>query len=42
MESLWSHFENVMAKDANEHPGDAQEGATEHEGEETEMTENHK
>jgi DASH complex subunit DAD1 len=39
VESLWSHFENVMAKDTNEgQEGGAQEGATEHEGE-TEVTE---
>ncbi|KAH7398233.1 DASH complex subunit Dad1-domain-containing protein [Pyrenochaeta sp. MPI-SDFR-AT-0127] len=42
VESLWSHFENVMAKDPNEQQGDAQEGATEHEGEETEVTEHQK
>ncbi|KAL1798605.1 hypothetical protein ACET3X_002642 [Alternaria dauci] len=33
VESLWSHFENVMAKDPNEQQEGAQEGATEHEGE---------
>lgn len=35
VESLWSHFENVMAKDrANEQSeGAMQEGTTEHEGE---------
>ncbi|OAL03966.1 hypothetical protein IQ06DRAFT_196632, partial [Phaeosphaeriaceae sp. SRC1lsM3a] len=34
VESLWSHFENVMAKDASEgQEGGAQEGNTEHEGE---------
>lgn len=43
VESLWSHFENVMAKDATEGgqdgaTGAAQEGNTEHEGE-TEVTE---
>ncbi|KAF2855619.1 hypothetical protein T440DRAFT_464019 [Plenodomus tracheiphilus IPT5] len=38
VESLWSHFENVMAKDPNEQQEGAQEGATEHEGE-TEVTE---
>ncbi|KAI8942479.1 hypothetical protein NX059_000546 [Plenodomus lindquistii] len=38
VESLWSHFENVMAKDPNEQQESAQEGATEHEGE-TEVTE---
>ncbi|KAF1919826.1 DASH complex subunit Dad1-domain-containing protein [Ampelomyces quisqualis] len=43
VESLWSHFENVMAKDAAEGGQDsahgaAQEGNTEHEGE-TEVTE---
>ncbi|KAH8722369.1 DASH complex subunit Dad1-domain-containing protein [Phaeosphaeriaceae sp. PMI808] len=37
VESLWSHFENVMAKDAN----DGQEGTTEHEGDETDVTEDH-
>lgn len=35
VESLWSHFENVMAKDPQE---GAQDGNTEHEGE-TEVTE---
>ncbi|KAH3906760.1 hypothetical protein HBI56_062710 [Parastagonospora nodorum] len=35
VESLWSHFENVMAKDPQE---GAPEGNTEHEGE-TEVTE---
>ena len=33
VESLWSHFENVMAKDPSEQQEGAQEGATEHEGE---------
>ncbi|EMD69781.1 hypothetical protein GGP41_001089 [Bipolaris sorokiniana] len=33
VESLWSHFENVMAKDPNEQQESTQEGATEHEGE---------
>jgi hypothetical protein len=33
VESLWSHFENVMAKDPNEQAEGTQEGATEHEGE---------
>jgi len=42
VESLWSHFENVMAKDTNEQPETAHEGATEHEGEETEVTEHQK
>ncbi|KAF1846773.1 uncharacterized protein K460DRAFT_282830 [Cucurbitaria berberidis CBS 394.84] len=42
VESLWSHFENVMAKDPNEQQGNAQGDATEHEGEETEATEHHK
>ncbi|KAG9203922.1 hypothetical protein G6514_002083 [Epicoccum nigrum] len=31
VESLWSHFENVMAKDTNENQEGAQEGQTEHE-----------
>ncbi|KAF2829165.1 hypothetical protein CC86DRAFT_403816 [Ophiobolus disseminans] len=39
VESLWSHFENVMAKDPNESHEGTQEGATEHEGEETEVGE---
>ncbi|KAF2026420.1 hypothetical protein EK21DRAFT_74295 [Setomelanomma holmii] len=39
VESLWSHFENVMAKDPNETQEGAQEGTTEHEGDETEVTE---
>lgn len=39
VESLWSHFENVMAKDPAEgQEGGVQEGTTEHEGE-TEVTE---
>lgn len=39
VESLWSHFENVMAKDPAEgQEVGPQEGATEHEGE-TEVTE---
>jgi DASH complex subunit DAD1 len=42
VESLWSHFENVMAKDPNEGQETAQEGATEHDGEETEVEEHHK
>ncbi|OAL54274.1 hypothetical protein IQ07DRAFT_583571 [Pyrenochaeta sp. DS3sAY3a] len=42
VESLWSHFENVMAKDPNEQHNDAQEGATEQEGEETEFSEHQK
>jgi DASH complex subunit DAD1 len=42
VESLWSHFENVMAKDPNEGQETTQEGATEHEGEETEVEEHHK
>ena len=33
VESLWSHFENVMAKDPSEQQEGPQEGATEHEGE---------
>ena len=33
VESLWSHFENVMAKDPSDQQEGAQEGATEHEGE---------
>jgi DASH complex subunit DAD1 len=33
VESLWSHFENVMAKDPNEQHEGTQEGATELEGE---------
>ncbi|KAB2111708.1 hypothetical protein AG0111_0g44 [Alternaria gaisen] len=33
VESLWSHFENVMAKDPGEQQEGAQEGATEHGGE---------
>lgn len=43
VEALWSHFENVMAKDPNEQRegGEHQEGMTEHEGE-TEVTEVHK
>ncbi|CAA9964939.1 dash complex protein [Pyrenophora teres f. maculata] len=41
VESLWSHFENVMAKDPNEQPEGAQEGATEAEGE-TEVPEERK
>jgi DASH complex subunit DAD1 len=41
VESLWSHFENVMAKDPNEQQEGAQEGTTEHEGE-TEVTEHQK
>ena len=41
MESLWSHFENVMAKDPNEQPEGGQEGATEAEGE-TEVAEERK
>jgi DASH complex subunit DAD1 len=36
VESLWSHFENVMAKDGQE--GAQEGGADEHEGE-TEVTE---
>lgn len=42
VESLWSLFENVMAKDPNEGQENAQEGQTEHEGEETEITEHQK
>jgi DASH complex subunit DAD1 len=42
VESLWSHFENVMAKDPNEGQETTQEGATEHDGEETEVEEHHK
>lgn len=43
VESLWSHFENVMAKDTNENAGHGQgqgdgEGQTDV-GEETEVTE---
>lgn len=41
VESLWSHFENVMAKDPNETQEAAHEGQTEHEGE-TEVTEHQK
>ncbi|KAF1839387.1 hypothetical protein BDW02DRAFT_635680 [Decorospora gaudefroyi] len=41
VESLWSHFENVMAKDPNEQTEGTQEGATEHEGE-TEVAEERK
>ncbi|KAF9694317.1 hypothetical protein EKO04_007579 [Ascochyta lentis] len=41
VESLWSHFENVMAKDPNENQESAQEGQTEHE-EATEVTEHQK
>ncbi|RAR09652.1 dash complex subunit dad1 protein [Stemphylium lycopersici] len=41
VESLWSHFENVMAKDASEQHEGTQEGATEHEGE-TEVPEERK
>jgi DASH complex subunit DAD1 len=33
VESLWSHFENVMAKNPNEQQEATQEGATEPEGE---------
>ena len=42
VESLWSHFENVMAKDPNETQEGAQEGTTEHEGDETEVGEERK
>ncbi|KAF2129278.1 hypothetical protein P153DRAFT_431264 [Dothidotthia symphoricarpi CBS 119687] len=43
VESLWSHFENVMAKDPNESQEGGHEGQTEHEeGEETEFTEHQK
>lgn len=42
VESLWSHFENVMAKDPNEGQEGAQEGTTEHEAEDTEVTEHQK
>ncbi|KAL5116463.1 Dolichyl-diphosphooligosaccharide-protein glycosyltransferase subunit dad1 [Pleosporales sp. CAS-2024a] len=38
VESLWSHFENVMAREAQE---GAPEGSTEHEGE-TEVSDMHK
>ena len=41
VESLWSHFENVMAKNPNENEEGAQEGQTEHE-EATEVTEHQK
>lgn len=42
VESLWSHFENVMTKDPNEQQQEStQEGATEHEGE-TEVPEDRK
>jgi DASH complex subunit DAD1 len=41
VESLWSHFENVMAKNPNENEEGAQEGQTEHEGA-TEVTEHEK
>lgn len=43
VEALWSHFENVMAKDPNEQQESSaqQEGMTEHEGE-TEVTEHQK
>ena len=41
VESLWSHFENVMAKDPSEGHEAAHEGQTEHEGE-TEFTEHQK
>ncbi|UPX18743.1 Dolichyl-diphosphooligosaccharide-protein glycosyltransferase subunit dad1 [Ascochyta rabiei] len=41
VESLWSHFENVMAKDPNEHEESAQEGQTEQE-EATEVAEHQK
>ncbi|KAJ4986280.1 DASH complex subunit Dad1 [Stagonosporopsis vannaccii] len=41
VESLWSHFENVMAKDPNENQEGAQEGQTEHE-DATEVTEHQK
>jgi DASH complex subunit DAD1 len=41
VESLWSHFENVMAKDPNENQEGAQEGQAEHE-DATEVTEHHK
>ncbi|KAH6614030.1 DASH complex subunit Dad1-domain-containing protein [Boeremia exigua] len=40
VESLWSHFENVMAKDPNAQEG-TQEGQTEHE-DATEVTEHQK
>ena len=41
VESLWSHFENVMAKDPNEQQEGTQEGATDHEGE-TELPQDRK
>jgi DASH complex subunit DAD1 len=41
VESLWSHFENVMAKDPSEQQEGTQEGVTEHEGE-TEVPEERK
>ncbi|KAL6709987.1 Dolichyl-diphosphooligosaccharide-protein glycosyltransferase subunit dad1 [Coniothyrium glycines] len=43
VEALWSHFENVMAKDPNEQQEGAgpQDGVTEQEGE-TEVTEHQK
>ncbi|KAL1605557.1 Dolichyl-diphosphooligosaccharide-protein glycosyltransferase subunit dad1 [Nothophoma quercina] len=41
VESLWSHFENVMAKNPNESEEGAHEGQTEHE-EATEVAEHQK